>query len=98
MRVTKFAASPRSRQMGGFGFADMLVVLAVLAILLAVTVPMLLKNRSTTQRARCTSNLKEINRAVLQFAEENGGALAFETTKQSGIWWWYKESVKGYLN
>jgi type II secretory pathway pseudopilin PulG len=94
VRITRFSAlaSPLRQ---AFTFPDLLVVLAALMLLLAIAVPLLVKSSSRTRQARCVSSLKEINRAVLLYAEDDKGTLALVDRNPS--WWWYKELVKGNL-
>ena len=43
-------------------------------------------------------NLKDVNVAVLHFAESNNDRLPdTEPGMKGGVWWWYKELVKGEL-
>jgi hypothetical protein len=83
--------------MKAFAFPDLLLAVAGLALLGAVAAPMLVKNRAAGQRVTCVANLKQVTGAVLKYANEHGDALPAETTRRGGIWWWYKEDVKGYL-
>jgi hypothetical protein len=74
------------------------MVVAACALLLAVGLPMWVQSRSRTQLSVCTSHLKDVTRAVLQFADGNGGKLPDnEPGMKGGVWWWYKEQVKGEL-
>jgi competence protein ComGC len=82
---------------GGFALPDLLLVLAALALVAAVTVPMLKKQRHESHRATCTWNLKEVTRAVLKYGEEHSDTLPKETSRRGGIWWWYKEDVKQHV-
>ena len=86
---------PRSR---AFSLPDLLVVVAILMLLVAVAVPMLMKSAARTRQARCVDNLKEITRAVLLYSDDYKGALpALDPSPPTGVWWWYKELVKGHL-
>jgi competence protein ComGC len=87
-----------ARSTRAFTFADFLVVLAALALLLAVVLPMVLSKRARSRQATCEMNLKEVTHAVLSFAEDNGGRLPdTDPTIKGPLWWFYKEQVKGYL-
>src|SRR5438552_11218239 len=75
-----------------FSLPDLLVAIAVLMLLLAITVPPLVKRNAQARQARCVSNLKEIERAVLLYADDYKGILpAQDRTPSTGVWWWYKE-------
>lgn len=87
-------SGPRAR---GFTLSDLLMVLAIFMVLLAIAVPFIRNSRFASHRVQCNGNLKQIAHALQQYADENGGTLPSETSRQAGIWWWYKENVKGYL-
>jgi type II secretory pathway pseudopilin PulG len=90
------AARRRSRAWG-FTVTDALAILAVVSVLAAVLVASLARAGAKSRLARCLGNLKEVNRAVLQYAQDHGQALpAMEGSPAPGGWWWYKELVKGY--
>src|SRR5438552_3604352 len=83
---------------GGFGLPDLLVVLAIVAVLVTIVVPVMARNGAKNRHARCASNLKEITRAVLLYADDFSGTLPqTSVNQQSGLWWMYKELVKGRL-
>lgn len=81
-----------------FSFADFLVVLAVLAVLLAVLVPVLARSKAKARKAVCQANLGQVSRAIFLYAEDNQKTLPYPVASQPpGVWWWYKEQVKGYI-
>lgn len=83
----------------GFGFSELLVVVAVLSMLAAVAVPLLANNRAKSRLAQCIGNLQQINKAVLLYANDQQGRLpALQNFPAPGAWWHYKEQVKPYLN
>ena len=90
---------PRARgRVSGFGQADLLVLAAGLSLLAGVLVPTISRSRSQTRLAQCTENLRKVNGAVLQYAEEHGRSLPLlQDSPAPGGWWYYKEEVKGYL-
>jgi prepilin-type processing-associated H-X9-DG protein len=70
---------------------------AGLGVLLAVLVPIIVHNRSESRLGVCQGNLRQVNQAVLQFAEDHQGTLpSMEGSPAPGGWWYYKEQVKGY--
>ena len=83
---------------GAFSFADFLVVLAVLALLLAVLMPVLARSKSKARKAVCIANLGQVSRAIFLYAESSQKTLPAPVSGQSpGVWWWYKEQVKGFI-
>lgn len=76
---------------------DLLMVIAGVFLLLALAMPVLVRARAKSRLAVCVDNLKKVDRAVLQFAEENKNTLpSMESSQPPGGWWWYKEQVKGF--
>src|SRR5438874_1047519 len=60
----------RSAERTGFTMIEMLVVIAIIAILLAILFPVFAKVRIKVQETRCTSNLHQISQA-LQLYKDN---------------------------
>jgi prepilin-type processing-associated H-X9-DG protein/prepilin-type N-terminal cleavage/methylation domain-containing protein len=58
----------------GFTLVELLVVLAVTALIFALLLPAVQSARETARRAQCTNNLRQIGQAVLNF-ESSKGAL-----------------------
>jgi Tfp pilus assembly major pilin PilA len=88
---------PLRHARSGFGFPDLLVVIATLAVIAAIAYPLTLKNQARARQVQCMSNLNQVNRAVLLYAEENQGTLpAFPQTSKEPVWWFYKELVKSH--
>ena len=73
-------------------------VLPGLALLAAVVLPVVVRSRAKSRLTLCMANVQKVNRAVLQFAEENNERLPrVDNSPAPGGWWYYKEQVKGYL-
>jgi prepilin-type N-terminal cleavage/methylation domain-containing protein len=91
-------AARRDSASRAFVLTELLVVLAVLSVLAAIAVPIILSSRAKSRFALCKSNLQQVNRAVLQYANEHSGFLPEMTqNRPPGGWWWYKEEVKTYV-
>ena len=61
-----FAGHKKSQ--GAFTLVEMLVVVAIIAILVAMLLPALSGVRGQAAKTTCTSNLRQIGVAMLQFA------------------------------
>lgn len=82
---------------GGFTLTDLLVVIAVLAVLAAVVFTPVARAKQKARLARCTANLQQVGRAVLSFADDHNRTLPAAVPGESrDIWWFYKEQVKRY--
>ena len=81
----------------GFTLTDLLVILAVLSVLAVVVQTVRIRSASKARLAQCLANLRQVNRAVLQFTEDHGQTLPLlDPSPAPGGWWWYKELVKSY--
>jgi type II secretory pathway pseudopilin PulG len=88
----------RTRACPGFTLTDFLVALAALSLLAALVIPKVTRSRAEARLATCLANVRQVNRAVIEFAEDNARTLPrMEGAPAPGGWWQYKEQVKGYL-
>jgi len=56
----------------GFTLVELLVVIAIIAILISITLPVLSNVRADAKTAICTSNIKQLNIALLSYEIQNG--------------------------
>lgn len=64
------AASP-----GGFTLVELLVVIGIVAVLIAILMPMLARAREDARRVQCASNLHQFYVATLALAADRGGVF-----------------------
>ncbi len=55
----------------GFSLVEIILVVAVIAILLSIALPNYMKTRATSKKTICINNLKQIDAAIDQWAMEN---------------------------
>ena len=67
----------------GFTLVEIMIVVAIIAILAAVAIPNFIKYRRNAQAASCVSNLKQIQTAKEQWMMANG-AVPDDLSKISG--------------
>ena len=79
---------------GAFTLVELLVVVAVIALLSALAFPALRSAIETSRRATCAGNLKTLSAAVLNYAGENNGCLPYAYANPNIIkpgptpWFW----------
>ncbi len=59
----------------GFTLIELLVVIAIIAILAAILFPVFARVRENARKIACTSNAKQFNLAILQYAQDNDETL-----------------------
>ncbi len=58
------------RKTRGFTLIELLVVIAIIALLAAILFPVFARARENARRTTCTSNLKQIGLAVMQYTQD----------------------------
>jgi len=104
LRIRK-TGQPAARRATGFTLIELLVVIAIIAILAAILFPVFGRARENARRTSCSSNLKQISLAIMQYAQDNDEFFPrcyimyktahpeFNTTPPGG--WWYDGSSWG---
>jgi prepilin-type N-terminal cleavage/methylation domain-containing protein/prepilin-type processing-associated H-X9-DG protein len=59
----------------GFTLIELLVVIAIIAILAAILFPTFMSAKEQGRQTKCLSNLKQLSAGVLQYCDDNAGAM-----------------------
>ena len=68
MKTSHF--STRSQKASAFTLIELLVVIAIIAILAAILFPVFARARESARRSSCSSNLKQIGLAAIQYSQD----------------------------
>jgi prepilin-type N-terminal cleavage/methylation domain-containing protein len=81
-----------------FTLLELLVVIAIIGILAALLLPALNKANAYAKRATCLNNLRQINMAVRQYADDHNSLLPVITNSgPPKVWSDYALFVRSYL-
>ena len=70
MRIQMKAAQIRCR---GYTLVEMLIVIAIIAILAAITVPVMLQVKETSRKNYCAGNMRQLGFAIARYIDDNNG-------------------------
>jgi prepilin-type N-terminal cleavage/methylation domain-containing protein len=85
---------PRLSWKTGFSLVEMLVVIAIIALLAALLLPALASAKAKARQTACLNNLKQISLGVHLYAGDNGDALP---ATGPATYNYYKDLVKSYV-
>jgi prepilin-type N-terminal cleavage/methylation domain-containing protein len=95
--LNKPTAAPRRGAHRGFTLAELLVVVGIIAVLIAILLPVLAKSRAAANRAVCLSNIKQLYSGILMYCNDNRGyfptcayaadGVAYIHYPEDWIWW-----------
>jgi len=80
----------------GFTLIEMLVIIAIIAMIAALLLPAISRAKAQSQRTACIGNLSQITLGIRIYSDEaNDSAPALE--KGQTIWFRYRELLQNYL-
>lgn len=82
----------------GFSLIELLVVMAILAILVAFLLPALQKAREKGRQAVCANNLRQIGLAFHMYANDWNGWLPYDNVNKGGSDFTWDRTLMPYLN
>ncbi len=90
LKTPQPAPAPSSRKpkrKSGFTFLELLVVIALVAVLAAILFPTVKAVRQRTAQAGCLNNLRQIGVAFQGYVHENNGLLPYNPVSGGGSWY-----------
>jgi prepilin-type N-terminal cleavage/methylation domain-containing protein len=78
----------RSASASGFTLVELLVVLAIIAVLISVLLPALHKARIAAMKVQCSSNLRQCGTYLFMYANDNNACLPPFITGTNYSWSW----------
>lgn len=86
----------------GFTLLEVLVVIAVIAILAALLFPVITSAKTKTRRAACVNNPRQINLGIRMYSDDSGDAtpslgIVAGSTNAVPLYAGYKELMKSYV-
>lgn len=89
MKPTDQNAVTKRRRSRGFTLIEMLVVVAIFALLAALLVPAAMRAIERGRRAQCSNNMRELIRCATMSADENDGRLPALHSNSSPYPYWF---------
>lgn len=77
-----------------FTLVELLLVIAMIAILAALTLPVVNRATSVAQRTQCADNVRQINAALHMYADDHGDQISYYTNDEYFV---YKDCILSYL-
>lgn len=88
----------KKRSAKGFTLVELLVVIGIIAVLISILLPALNKARLAANKAYCLSNLRQMQMASEQYANENQGWYIpvlpiWDTVTPTNVRWWFQNEA-----
>lgn len=78
---------PTSRRNAGFTVTELIVVVAIIALIVGLIIPTTAKVRAKSRTLRCLANQRQLTQANYSYATSNGGRWTSPRTDSGGTLW-----------
>jgi prepilin-type N-terminal cleavage/methylation domain-containing protein/prepilin-type processing-associated H-X9-DG protein len=78
--MTRLRLSTQRQPRRGFTLIELLVVISIIAVLASLIAPAVQSARRAARKMECSSNMRQVGMAIINFASTNNGALPALTT------------------
>jgi len=81
----------------GFTLVELLVVVAIIALLMAILMPALQRGKKQAEKVKCRSNLRQVGPVMYVYLQENDFTLAerYIHTAKSNEYSWFNPTTSG---
>ena len=79
LEVVKKNTIPHT-QTSGFTLLELMIILAIIGLLASITIPNMIRARSTAQISDCINNLRQVDTAVQEWAIEANAGIGLPVT------------------
>lgn len=88
----------RSHVTEGFTLVELLVVIGIVALLMAMLMPVLSIARDHAKLVQCASNMRQLSQALQGYASSNGGRYPLNLSFPSpGLFWYHQERIGRHI-
>lgn len=85
----------RRNSVFGFTLVELLVVISVIALLIAILMPALVRARDQANAAVCLSNIRQLSFAFVLYSEDYNGYAMPTYDPQANVYWWGQKLFDG---
>jgi prepilin-type processing-associated H-X9-DG protein len=71
--ILDYATPPPKQRRKPFTYLELLIVVGIVALLVSILLPSLNRDRYSSNRVKCSSNLRQIGQALLLYSVDHGG-------------------------
>lgn len=86
----------RAKRSKGFTLAELLVVVAIIAILAGLLLPVLVQAKDAARMRVCTSNLRSLGQAFRMYVDDNNGFAVPKPSEYPNDWVWVPDPLIKY--